>query len=53
MDFEIPITTTETQALIGMVHYYRGMWTMRSHILSPMTEAVSGIRGRKILWNDE
>ena len=45
-------TTTEARALIGMVQYYRDMWPRWSHILSPLTEADSVPKGRKILWND-
>ena len=47
-----PSPTTEVQALIGMVHYYRYMWPRRSHALAPPTEAASGPKGRKILSND-
>ena len=42
-----PSTTTEAQALIGMVQYYMDMWTRRYHILSPLTEAASVPKGRK------
>ena len=52
MDIRRPTTTTEVQALIGVVQYYRYMWTMRSHVLDPLTEASSGPKGRKILCND-
>ena len=52
MDLGRPPTTTEARALVGMVHYYRNMWTRLSHILDPLTEASSGPKGRKILWND-
>ena len=34
-----------------MVQYYRYMWPRQSHILAPLTEASSGPKGRKILWN--
>ena len=52
MDIGRPSTTTEAQVLIGMVQYYRDMCSRWSHILSPLTEAYSGPKGRKILWND-
>ena len=52
MDTGRPSTTTEARALIGMVQYYRNMWPRRSHVLAPLTEAASGPKGRKILWND-
>ena len=35
-----------------MVQYYRDIWPRQSHILAPLTEAASGPKGRKILWND-
>ena len=34
-----------------MVHYYRDIRTRRSHILAPLTEAYSGLKGRQLLWN--
>ena len=49
MDLWRPTTTTEVQALISMVHYYRDMWTRRSHILVPLTEEFSDPKSRKIL----
>ena len=52
MDLEQPTTTTEARALIGMVHYYRGIWPRQSQILDPMTEAANGPKVRKIIWND-
>ena len=51
MDLGRPATTTEARELIGTVQYYRDMWTRRSHVLSPLTEAASGPKGRKILRN--
>ena len=51
IDIGQPFTTTETRALIGMVHYYKDMWPRRYHILAPLTEAASGSKGRKILCN--
>ena len=50
-----PTTKTEARTLIGMDQYYRNIWTRSSHILSPLTEAASGPKGRKyfgnIRWN--
>ena len=51
MDLGRPGTTTEIQVLTGMVQYYRDIWTRRSHILAPLTEAASGPKCLKILWN--
>ena len=35
-----------------MVQYYRDMWTRRSQLLAPTTEAASGPKGTNILWNN-
>ena len=35
MDTRIPTTTTEAQALIFMVQYYRDMWPGRFAYISP------------------
>ena len=51
MDIGIPATNTEAQALIGMVQYYRYIWPIQSHVLAPLTEAASGTKGKKTLWN--
>ena len=45
-------TMTEVQAIISIVHYYRDMWPTWYHVLSPMVEAYSVPKGRKILLND-
>ena len=47
MDLGRPATTTESQAIIGMVHYYRDIWPMWSYILSSLTEVASGPKRRK------
>ena len=52
MDLGRPTTTTEARALIGMMHYYRYMCPRRSRVLSPLVEAASGPKVRKILSND-
>ena len=52
LDIGRPSTTTEAQALIGMVKNYRYMWPMRSHVLSPLTEAAIGPNDENILWDD-
>ena len=52
MDIGQPNTATEEQDITGMVQYYRYMRSRWSHIVDPMTEADSGTKGRKILWND-
>ena len=48
-----PDTTTEAQALIGMIQYNRYMRPRRSHVLAPLTEADNIPKSRKILWNDD
>ena len=52
MNLGRPTTTTEAQALVGMVQYYRDVWTMWYHILALLTEVAIGPKVRKILWND-
>ena len=52
MDLGLPITTTESLSLIGMAQYYMCMWPMWSHILTPLAEASSGPKGRKMLCNN-
>ena len=47
MDLGRPTTTTEAQALTGMVQYYRYMWPRRSHVIAPLTEAANNPKGRK------
>ena len=49
MDLGRPITTTEAQVLVGMVQYYKDMCPRWSHMLSPLTEADSGPKGRKLI----
>ena len=52
VDIRRPSTTTEVRALIGVVQYYRFICPRWSHILSPITKADSGPKGRKVLWNN-
>ena len=52
MDLGRPATAIEARALICMVQYYKDMWPRRSHVMSPLIEAASGPKGRKILYND-
>ena len=47
MDLGRPTTTTEAQSLIGMVQYSIDMWTRQSHVLTPLTEAARGPKGKK------
>ena len=47
MDLRWPTTRTEVQALIGMFQYWRNIWTRRSKILAPLTEAAVRPKSRK------
>ena len=47
MDLIQPTTTIEAQALIDIGQYYREMWTRRSHVVPPPTEADSDPKGIK------
>ena len=47
VDIRQPTTTTEVQALISMVKYYRDIFPRRYHILSHLIEADSGPKSRK------
>ena len=52
MDLGRPTTMTEAQELVGVVYYYRDMWTRWSLILSPIPEAARDPKVRKIIFND-
>ena len=45
-------TKTEVSVLVGMVQYYRDIWTSHSNILATLIQLVDHPKGRKILWND-
>ena len=47
VDIKRPTITTEAQALIGMVHYYKEIWSRQSPVLAPLTEADSSPKGGK------
>ena len=47
MDICRPTTKIEARAFIGVVHYYKDMWTRLYHVLSPLTVADSGPKGMK------
>ena len=47
IDLGRPTTTTDARAVIGMVKYYRDMWTRLSHILDTLTEAAISPKYRK------
>ena len=51
LDIRWPTNITEARALIGMLHYYRYVYTRWSHILDPLTEATAGPKYRNILRN--
>ena len=42
-----PTATTELQALIGIVHYYKEMRPIWSYVLDHITETASGPKSRK------
>ena len=52
-DLERPTNVTEVRRLIGMVQYYRDLWSRRYHILQPFTEVSAGKIGTKIKWTPE
>ena len=52
MDLGRPKTMTETLEIFGMVQYYIYMWTIRSHMLAPLTEVDSGPKGGNMFWNN-
>ena len=52
MDLGRPTTMTEARAIIGMVHYYSGMWSSWFHILDPLIEAYDVPKGIKLFYND-
>ena len=53
LNIATPKTTTDVRQLVGMVQYYRDMWTSRSHIMAPLTELSKGKKGQPIKWMQE
>ena len=51
MDTRITAISTELQALIGMVQYYRGMCPRQSHVLDCLINSSSVPNGRNMEWN--
>ena len=49
MDLGRPTTTSEAQALIVMVQYYRDMWPMLSYLIAPLEEVAISPKGIKTL----
>ena len=47
MDIGGTATTTEAQALIGMVQYHMDRWIRRSNVLASLIEETSGSKSRK------
>ena len=52
MDPGQPTTMTESQALIGMVRYYRYIYPRGYHVLLFLTEVAIVPKVRAILWNN-
>ena len=53
MDLGRHTTTTEAWALIGIVQYYRNMFTIKPHVLTPLKEASISAKSKNILWNND
>ena len=49
-NMEPPTTQKEVQKFIGVVHYYRNIWPMRSHTLTPLTRLNS--TKQKFKWKE-
>ena len=48
-----PKTLKQLRSLLGLINYYRDMWKLRSHILTPLTELTKVPRGSKLFKWDE
>ena len=47
-----PCTSTELRRFIGCVNYYHNMWPSCAHVLQPLTDQSSLMKGTPIQWTD-
>lgn len=55
IDLQKPTNASEVRTLIGMINWYRDHWPRRSHLLSPFTQLLRGLKDKKapIQWTAE
>lgn len=54
LDLKRPTNASEVRTFVGLINWYRDFWPRRSHLLSPFTQLIRGLKNKKapIEWSE-
>jgi transposase InsO family protein len=54
VDLQRPTNASQVRTFVGLINWYRDFWPRRSHLLSPFTQLIRGLKEKKapVEWND-
>ena len=54
LDLQRPKNASQVRTFIGLINWYRDFWPRRSHLLSPFTQLIRGLKDKKapVEWNN-